>query len=104
MDAPRVGVVGGGNGGVGCLGGGGGGFGDVASVQRYEAGDEPAGGLADEHLRGLQDGLLEGSVVPGVRVVAVADALVVLERLDVRNGGLGRGREGCVVRADLPGI
>lgn len=49
-------------------------------VGGHQPDDEPAADLADEHLRRLQHGLLEGPAVLGVGVVAVPHALVVLER------------------------
>lgn len=53
--------------------------GHEALVRLHQADDEPASDLADEHLRRLQHGLLEGPAVLGVGVVAVPDALVILE-------------------------
>lgn len=52
--------------------------GHVAFAERHEADDQPAAHLTDEHLRRLDYGLLEVYPLLGVRVLAVADALVVL--------------------------
>lgn len=53
---------------------------DVALPQGHEGDDEPAAGLADEHLGSLNHGLLEELVVLWIGVIAVADALVILSR------------------------
>ena len=51
---------------------------DVAFVEVVAEDDEPAGGFADEHLRGLDDGHGEAADFGGVGGVAVGDALEVL--------------------------
>lgn len=53
-------------------------LGDVALPQGHEGHDEPAAGLADEHLGGLDHGLLKKLVGLGIGVIAVANALVIL--------------------------
>lgn len=56
----------------------GGGARDVAFVEVVAEDDEPAGGFADEHLRGLDDGHGEAADFGGVGGIAVGDALEVL--------------------------
>ena len=51
---------------------------DVAFVEVVAEDDEPAGGFADEHLRGLDDGHGEAADFGGVGGVAVGDALEIL--------------------------
>lgn len=65
-------------------------LGDVALPQGHEPHDEPAAHLAEEHLGGLDDGLLEVGPLLGVGVVAVSYALVVLDKAWVQ------GQSGCM--------
>jgi hypothetical protein len=59
-------------------------------VQGEETDEEPGAHFSDEHLEGLDDGLLEELVFPRVRVVAISDADIVLGRLadDPAEGGI----------------
>ena len=50
----------------------------IAAVQGNETNNQPATGLADKHLGGLQHRLLEGLPFPWIRIIAVSDTLIVL--------------------------
>jgi hypothetical protein len=62
-------------------------------VQVEEGDKEPGAHFADEHLQGLDDGLLKESMLAGIGIAAIAHADVVLagERGSAKGNGRGGG-------------